>query len=234
MQCWSHRSLEDKCRRAEENIAEIRINVAGCFIQARTCTQAASEIPPGTMTIHRQCFRPLLSLACMLLIWLQAVSSFDFRITGEGGFFQYITDGDGNQIGARFLNPIYDKEGNRIGTNQGYTYYFPPDTGFTVDAIEKAQSAYAAASFPTRTFYFKDGTITFVNEAIVAASGRYEQYYSPSGGTIREVITSNDPYEAKVWLLEPDDTSSSATIGSGLNLIACIAVSTMLLMTGHL
>ena len=189
------------------------------------------------MTIHRQCLRPLLSLAFILIWLLEAVSCFDFRITGEGGFFQYITDGDGNQIGARFLNPIYDKEGNRIGTNQGYTYYFPPDTGFTVGAIEEAQSAYAAASFPTRTFYFKDGTITFVNEAIVAASGKYEKYYSSSGGTIREVITSNNPYEAEVWLLEPDDTSSSSAIGSGVNgmaAVSCIAVSAVLLLGGYL
>lgn len=189
------------------------------------------------MAIHRQCLRPLLSLAFILIWLLEAVSCFDFRITGEGGFFQYITDGDGNQIGARFLNPIYDKEGNRIGTNQGYTYYFPPDTGFTVGAIEEAQSAYAAASFPTRTFYFKDGTITFVNEAIVAASGKYEKYYSSSGGTIREVITSNNPYEAEVWLLEPDDTSSSSAIGSGVNGMAaasCIAVSAVLLLGGYL
>ena len=187
------------------------------------------------MAIHHQYLRPLLLWLVFILTRPQAVCCFDFRITGEGGFFKYITDGEGNQIGARFLNPIYDEEGNRIGTNQGYTYYFPPDTGFTVDAIEKAQSAYAAASFPTRTFYFKDGTITFVNEAIVAASGRYEAYYSPSGGTIREVITSTDPYEAKVWLLEPDDTSAAA-IGSDVNVIAvtCVAVSAMLLMIGPL
>ena len=130
-----------------------------------------------------------------------------------------MTDGDGNQIGARFVNPIFAADGNRVGSNQGYTYYFPPDgAGFAVGAIEEAQSAYAAASFPTRTFYFKDGTITFVNEAIVAASGAYEKYYTPSGGTIREVITSNNPYEAKIWLLEPDDAMSAAvgTIGSGI------------------
>ena len=99
-----------------------------------------------------------------ILIGLPFISCYDFRITSEGGFFQYMNDGDGNQIGARFVNPIFAADGNRVGSNQGYTYYFPP------------QSAYAAASFPTRTFYFKDGTITFVNEAIVAASGAYEKY----------------------------------------------------------
>ena len=189
------------------------------------------------MVIHHQYLRPLLLwLAFILTTRPQTVCCFDFRITGEGGFFKYITDGEGNQIGARFLNPIYDKEDNRIGTNQGYTYYFPPDKGFTVGAIEEAQSAYAAASFPTRTFYFRDGTITFVNEAIVAASGAYEKYYSPSGGTIREVITSNSPYEAKVWLLEPDDTSAAA-VGNCVNALAtvtCLALSAVLLMGGYL
>uniref|UniRef100_A0A7S0ALX4 Uncharacterized protein n=1 Tax=Minutocellus polymorphus TaxID=265543 RepID=A0A7S0ALX4_9STRA len=169
---------------------------------------------------------------------LPSISCYDFRITGEGGFFQYITDGDGNQIGARFLNPIFDADDNRVGTNQGYTYYFPPDTGFTIGAIEEAQSAYAAASFPTRTFYFKDGTITFVNEAIVAASGAYEKYYSPSAGTIREVITSNNPYEAKFLLLEPDDATSAAlgAIGSGIHTCmlatVCATASAMMIMLG--
>lgn len=127
-----------------------------------------------------------------------------------------MTDGDGNRIGARFVNPIFDEDGNRVGSNQGYTYYFPPDdAGFTVGAIEEAQSAYAAVSFPTRTFYFKDGTITLLNEAVVAASGAYEKYYSPRGGTIHEVITNTNPYEAKIWLLEADDAMSAA-VGSGI------------------
>ena len=140
-----------------------------------------------------------------------------------------MTDGDGNRIGSRFVNPIFDEDGNRVGSNQGYTYYFPPDgAGFTVGAIEEAQSAYAAASFPTRTFYFKDGTITFVNEAVVAASGAYEKYYSPNGRTIHEVVTSNNPYEAKFWLLEPDDAMSAA-VGSGIPtyMLATICATTL-------
>ena len=143
-----------------------------------------------------------------------------------------MTDGDGNRIGTRFVNPIFDADGNRIRSNQGYTYYFPPDgAGFTVGAIEEAQSAYAAASFPTRTFYFKDGTMTFVNEAVVAASGAYEKYYTPSGGTIREVITSNNPYEAKFWLLEPDDAMSAA-VGSGIStyMLATLCATTSAMM----
>ena len=181
---------------------------------------------------HR-CTLPFLFAS--ILIGLPFISCYDFRITSEGGFFQYMTDGDGNQIGARFVNPIFAADGNRVGSNQGYTYYFPPDdAGFAVGAIEEAQSAYAAASFPTRTFYFKDGTITFVNEAIVAASGAYEKYYTPSGGTIREVITSNNPYEAKIWLLEPDDAMSAAvgTIGSGIPtyMLATVCATTSAMM----
>jgi hypothetical protein len=184
--------------------------------------------------IYRHYVRLLLYFAAIVMR-LPFISSYDFRITGEGGFFQYITDVEGNQIGARFLNPIFDEKGNRIGTNQGYTYYFPPDTGFTVGAIEETQSAYAAASFPTRTFYFKDGTITFVNEAIVAASGAYEKYYNPGGGTFREIITSNNPYEAKVWLIRPGD-ATSGTMRRGIDVITIIwatcTVSSMVLLAG--
>lgn len=111
-------------------------------------------------------------------------------------------------MGMSFQNGVYTaKGGERIGTNQGYSMWFPEDkfviehnaanmTGESVDALFK---------MPTRTFFLIDGTITTVNEAIVGATGAYSSF---TGGNLFENATGSDPYEADLYFVRPSSTSS--------------------------
>ena len=89
-------------------------------------------------------------------------------ITTVGRFYEPIFDPRTNEeIGNRFQNPIYDsssKDANRIGTEQGYVFNFPPATN-TRDLSQG-----------NRQLYLIDGTITVYNDIVVAATGRYTRY----------------------------------------------------------
>ena len=80
-----------------------------------------------------------------------------------------------------------DPEGNRIGTNQGYAFNFPPDDANYASRI----------SLSNRIF----GELNVLNEVIVAGNGVYKVY---TGGTFNEKIISYEPlYVAEITLIPP-------------------------------
>ncbi|KAL7555038.1 hypothetical protein ACHAWF_018637 [Thalassiosira exigua] len=109
----------------------------------------------------------------------------EFTITAAGGWYDPIVDPDtGSQIGERFQNPVYLSNGTRVGTNQGYAFNFPNDTGCG-----------------NRIFYMIGGTMNVFNEFVVAATGEYEAYVG--GAMVDTVVTSNPNYVGKVKLVPP-------------------------------
>ena len=157
------------------------------------------------------------------LLWASPVIGSDFFITSAEGFASYFENPEtGERYGMRFQNAVYtDREkGERIGTNQGYSMWFPDDpwmmaspaygnnTGTSLDALFKV---------PTRTFFLESGTITCVNEAIVGATGSYVKYF---GGMLLEEATGTDPYEAEITLVLPsssgagDESTSSGSFNN--------------------
>ena len=101
----------------------------------------------------------------LVFIFLPAISGYDLQLftTSAEGFSEYFQSSNGTRMGMSFQNGVYTaKGGERIGTNQGYSMWFPEDkfviehnaanmTGESVDALFK---------MPTRTFFLIDGTIT--------------------------------------------------------------------------
>lgn len=153
-------------------------------------------------------FRALLVLPLFLA---SPVVGSDFFITSAEGFASYFENPEtGERYGMRFQNAVYtDREkGGRIGTNQGYSMWFPDDpwmmaspaygnnAGTSLDALFKV---------PTRTFFLESGTITCVNEAIVGATGSYAKYF---GGMLLEEATGTDPYEAEITLVLPSSSGA--------------------------
>lgn len=66
----------------------------------------------------------------MILYLISAVVGYDFFITSAEGFVSFLTDPQtGERYGMRFQNPVYtdSDKGDRIGTNQGYSMWFPND-----------------------------------------------------------------------------------------------------------
>lgn len=87
----------------------------------------------------------------------------------------------------QFQNPVYtNKGGERIGTNQGYSFWFPEDSFMLEHDLDIGQSVGALFKMPTRTFFLLNGTITVVNEAIVQATGIYSEF---QGGILIENAT---------------------------------------------
>ena len=122
---------------------------------------------------------------------------YDFKITSKGGLYVPIIDPDsGEQIGERFQNPVLDPSGNRIGTNQGYGFNFPPDPdSFTRHAGQS-----------NRIFYLNGGTLNVFNDVIVHATGIYEPY---TGGRFQATIVSQIPdFISEIVLVLPATTSS--------------------------
>ncbi|KAL3784833.1 hypothetical protein ACHAW5_009052 [Stephanodiscus triporus] len=119
-------------------------------------------------------------------------------VISKGGYYAAITDPEtGDHIGARFQNPVFDSStGERIGTNQGYGFYFPSND-FT---REIAQG--------NRHFFLNEGTLNIYNDVVVGATGRYKQY---TGGIIHETIHSQIPYNSSIHLVVPSIEDSSST-----------------------
>ena len=86
----------------------------------------------------------------------------------------------------QFQNPVYTNKGERIGTNQGYSFWFPEDSFMLEHDLDIGQSVGALFKMPTRTFFLLNGTITVVNEAIVQATGIYSEF---QGGILIENAT---------------------------------------------
>ena len=158
-----------------------------------------------------------LLLLPLVLPTVFSVPDYDLQlfITSAGGFSDYFTDTNGTRYGMQFQNEVYTKRGGkRIGTNQGYSFWFPPDE-FMMDHYNntgQSESTVALFKMPTRTFFLIDGTITGVNEAIVGATGIYSRF---QGGTMLENATGADPYEADIYLVLPASSTPSSSAGFG-------------------
>lgn len=69
---------------------------------------------------------PLLLVFCLPL----AISGYDLQLytTSASGFSEYFQSPNGTRYGMAFQNEVYTaKGGKRIGTNQGYSFWFPED-----------------------------------------------------------------------------------------------------------
>ena len=109
----------------------------------------------------------------------------------------------GKQTGERFQNPIYNLDGNRIGTNQGYGFDFPVSYHNLTQGWQG-----------NRIFYLEGGTLDVLDEIIVAATGNYSKY---AGGMFHEVIVTSDPdWVSEIWVtLHPPSSSSSSPSDDG-------------------
>ena len=122
-----------------------------------------------------------------------------------------ITDGDSQQIGEKFQNPMMDSDNNVIGVNQGFAYNFPNDT-YIFDL------GYTGAELlnTNRIFQFDNGERIFaINQVVVFGSGPYQKY---EGSTFLEDVISADPdYVANISLVmdatntAPDDATVASS-----------------------
>jgi hypothetical protein len=134
----------------------------------------------------------------------------NFGVTSVGGYYFPITDGDSQQIGEKFQNPMMDSDNNVIGVNQGFAYNFPNDT-YIFDL------GYTGAELlnTNRIFQFDNGERIFaINQVVVFGSGPYQKY---EGSTFLEDIISADPdYVANISLVidDADTAPDDATVAS--------------------
>ena len=135
-------------------------------------------------------------------MYIPSEGTYHFKITSDGGFYAAINNPEGAQIGERFQNPVYNSAGERIGTNQGYGFNFPPDE-YT-----------RAIAQGNRIFYLIGGTLNVFNDVIAGATGKYRAY---KGGRFSEKIVSYNPvFESEITLVLPasgdkSDLSNEAT-----------------------
>lgn len=122
--------------------------------------------------------------------------TYDFKLVGgDAGFSDFILDYNTKQeIGNRFQNPVLDPSGNRIGTNQGFRFDFPPDE------YTKNKPFYMANRF----FQLEDGELNVMNEVIVLGTGIYSKY---TGGYLNETLISVNPFETEIILVEKSSSS---------------------------
>ena len=152
-----------------------------------------------------------LRLPLLLVFFLPLAIGYDLQLftTSAEGFSEYFQSSNGTRIGMSFQNAVYTaKGGERIGTNQGYSFWFAEDPFMMEHAANitmTGESVEALFKMPTRTFFLMDGTITTVNEAIVGATGAYSSF---TGGNMFENATGSDPYEADLYFVRPSFTSS--------------------------
>lgn len=119
------------------------------------------------------------------------IHGYDLLINASGGFFLDIVDSATNvTIGGMFQDPVFDSTGTRIGTNQGYEYYFDnPDMNAT-----------KMNSNSNRYMFLDGGNLIMLNSFIVAGTGKYEKF---TGGMIQErVVPDEVVYAAEVTLIE--------------------------------
>jgi hypothetical protein len=137
-------------------------------------------------------FASLLSLTVAPRVF---VHGYDLLINASGGFYLDIVDSATNvTIGGMFQDPVFDSSGSRrIGTNQGYEYYFDnPD----MNATEMKSNS-------NRYMFLDGGNLIMLNSFIVAGTGKYEKF---TGGMIQErVVPDEVVYAAEVTLIEKND-----------------------------
>ena len=134
----------------------------------------------------------LLSTLFLLCMSTSVIHAYDFIVTSKGGFYEPITDAEGNQIGERFQNPAINDAGERIGTSQGFAFNFAPNS--TSDPANR-----------NWIFFLDDGQVEVMDQTIVSATGSYEKY---SGGRVSQNIASVDPdYVSEITLIQPETTS---------------------------
>jgi hypothetical protein len=143
-------------------------------------------------------------------------------VTSAGGFYDSITDLTGEPIGEMFQNPIHDFTDNtttnnnnitnddddvdddqysnlRIGTNQGFTFNFPPET--FIPGLPNLNG--------NRKFIMDDGDVLNVfNLAIISGTGRYKKY---TGTKLGEKVISTDPNFAAEYTLSTTTTTTTTT-----------------------
>ncbi|KAL7549754.1 hypothetical protein ACHAWF_013020 [Thalassiosira exigua] len=182
------------------------------------------------MNANLQSMMPKLALLSLAALISSASSSdaVQFFITSAGGFAHYFAESNGTRYGMQFQNPVYtNKGGERIGTNQGYSFWFPEDSFMLEHDLDIGQSVDALFKMPTRTFFLLNGTITVVNEAIVQATGIYSEF---QGGFLIENATGTDPYEADIYLRIPsysvaNDTSAASAANHLFGwIIVCVSM----------
>ena len=112
------------------------------------------------------------------------------------------------RFGMTFQNDIFaTRDSNtKIGTNQGYSIWFPKDEYMIENYNDTSESVDSLFKLPTRTFFLDDGTITAVNQAIVGATGIYSEYF---GGELIEYAVGTDPYQAEITLVLPQQHNSA-------------------------
>ena len=131
------------------------------------------------------------------------------RVVSEGGyyfpFFQNTT-GESELIGQKFVDRVFETEGNstqqRIGANQGFAFYFP--------ILNESIPYYNG----NRRFFLKDGLMDVLNEVIVRATGRYEKY---TGTLFSERVVSTDPSFVSEVTLSTTKAASANVWNNGTN-----------------
>ena len=71
-----------------------------------------------------------LRLPLLLVFFLPLAIGYDLQLftTSAEGFSEYFQSSNGTRMGMSFQNGVYTaKGGERIGTNQGYSMWFPED-----------------------------------------------------------------------------------------------------------
>lgn len=121
-----------------------------------------------------------------------------FTITSEGGYSELILDPTTEEkLGELFQDQVLDSTSTKIGTNQGYQFFFPPpsedDHPFVTNTVNG-----------NRVLYLDGGTLNVFNEVIVHATGAYANY---SGGTFNETVLSYEPWLSEVTLVLPSSST---------------------------
>ncbi|KAL3800908.1 hypothetical protein ACHAW5_009918 [Stephanodiscus triporus] len=145
---------------------------------------------------------PLATSAALLALLSYPVRGYDFLIndTAPGGYYTDILDGGTNEvIGGLYQDAVFDSTGERIGTNRGCAYYFDD-----VDGDPEWPWKYNVNEY----MFLDGGDCIYLETYIVACTGKYERY---TGGTLREVVISEDPnFVSELTLYERDDGPTTA------------------------
>ena len=105
------------------------------------------------------------SCSCFIyaLLLITPVHGYDLLINASagGGFYLDMMDGATNEtIGRMYQDPIFDSTGTRIGTNQGYVYYF-----------DNPENDTEMNSNSNRYMFLDGGNSIMLNSFIVASGG---------------------------------------------------------------
>jgi len=137
------------------------------------------------------------SCSCFIyaLLLITPVHGYDLLINASagGGFYLDMMDGVTNEtIGRMYQDPVFDSTGTRIGTNQGYVYYF-----------DNPENDTEMNSNSNRYMFLDGGNLIMLNSFIVSGTGTFEKF---TGGMIQETIVPDEVvYAAEMTLIERND-----------------------------